>query len=274
MNQANPLLLGLIAGGAIFLGLPIARLRAPLPRLRVVLNAFATGVLMFLLWDVLAHAFDPVDAALTRLHAGSGSLLDCAGWAALLLGMLALGLMSLTYYNRFLASRSAAAATAEAEGGWFSMLSSSHQTAFLIAVGIGLHNFAEGLAIGQSAAVGAVGLSTVLVVGFALHNATEGFGISAPMAAASEPPAWRYLAGLGILGGGPTVLGAMIGAQFTSEVMSVAFLALAAGSILYVVLQLLAVAFRQRQPVILAWGVLAGLAAGFLTDMVVTASGG
>ena len=129
------------------------------------------------------------------------------------------------------------------------------------------------IAIGQSAASGAIGLSTVLVVGFALHNATEGFGISAPMAAASEAPPWRYLLLLGLLAGGPTVLGAAIGAQFTSDLMSVAFLSLAAGSILYVVLQLLAVGFRQRQPVLLAWGVLGGLSAGFITDMVVTAAG-
>ena len=273
MSQTNPVILGLIAGGAIFLGLPIARLRSPLPRLRPFLNAFATGVLLFLLWDVLASAFAPVDAALGDLHDGGGSLSACIGWAALLLGMLAVGLLSLTYYNRFLASRSQAAALAEGEGGWFSMLSQSHQPAFLIALGIGLHNYAAGLAIGQSAASGAIGLSTVLVVGFALHNATEGFGISAPMAAASEAPPWRYLLLLGLLAGGPTVLGAAIGAQFTSDLMSVAFLSLAAGSILYVVLQLLAVGFRQRQPVLLAWGVLGGLSAGFITDMVVTAAG-
>ena len=271
--MAKPVVLGLIAGGAIFLGLPIARLRAPLPRLRVFLNAFATGILLFLLWDVLTHAFAPVDVALGRLHDGDGSFAACLGWAVLLLGTLAIGLLSLTYYNRFLASRSAAAALAEGEGGWFSMLSESHQTAFLIALGIGLHNFAEGLAVGQSAASGALGLSTVLVIGFALHNATEGFGISAPMAAAADLPPWRYLVILGVLGGGPTVLGAALGARFTSDVMSVAFLSLAAGSILYVVLQLLAVAFRQRQPVLLAWGVMAGLAAGFITDMVVTAAG-
>ena len=93
------------------------------------------------------------------------------------------------------------------------------------------------------------------------------------MAAAADLPPWRYLVILGVLGGGPTVLGAALGARFTSDVMSVAFLSLAAGSILYVVLQLLAVAFRQRQPVLLAWGVMAGLAAGFITDMVVTAAG-
>ena len=273
MSQTNPVILGLIAGGAIFLGLPIARLRSPLPRLRIFLSAFATGVLLFLLWDVLASAFAPVDEALTSLHDGEGSLMACVGWALLMLGMVAFGLLSLTYYNRFLSSRSTTAATAEGEGGWFSMLSESHQTAFLIALGIGLHNFAEGLAIGQSAAIGAIGLSTVLVIGFALHNATEGFGISAPMAAASESPPWRYLLLLGTLAGGPTVLGAVIGARFTSDVTSVAFLSLAAGSILYVVLQLLAVGFRQRQPVLLAWGVMAGLAAGFVTDMVVTAAG-
>ena len=87
--MAKPVVLGLIAGGAIFLGLPIARLRAPLPRLRVFLNAFATGILLFLLWDVLTHAFAPVDVALGRLHDGDGSFAACLGWAVLLLGTLA-----------------------------------------------------------------------------------------------------------------------------------------------------------------------------------------
>jgi ZIP family zinc transporter len=63
----------------------------------------------------------------------------------------------------------------------------------LIAVGIGLHNFGEGLAIGGSAVRGEIGLATLLVVGFALHNATEGFGIVAPLAGAAQRPGWGFL---------------------------------------------------------------------------------
>jgi ZIP family zinc transporter len=143
----------------------------------------------------------------------------------------------------------------------------------LIAVGIGLHNFGEGLAIGGSAATGEIGLAMVLVIGFALHNGTEGFGIVAPLAAEGDRPSWGFLLLMGLIGGGPTLVGTMVGRQFTSEAMSVIFLTLAAGSILYVVIQLLGVAHKNGRKELMYWGVLLGLAAGFVTDMVVTAGG-
>ena len=138
---------------------------------------------------------------------------------------------------------------------------------------IGLHNFGEGLAIGASAAAGAIGLATVLVIGFALHNATEGFGIVAPLAADGDRPSWGFLLLMGLIGGGPTFLGTAVGRQFTSAAVSVIFLTLAAGSILYVVIQLLGVAHKNGRKDLLYWGVLLGLAAGFLPDMVATAGG-
>src|SRR5207253_1821349 len=115
----------------------------------------------------------------------------------------------------------------------------------LIAVGIGMHNFAEGLAIGNSAAHGEMALAMMLVIGFGLHNATEGFGIVAPLAAAGVRPSWRYLVLLGLIGGGPTFIGTLVGQQFVNETVSVAMMALAAGSILYVIIELLAVARRM-----------------------------
>src|SRR5262245_11119201 len=117
----------------------------------------------------------------------------------------------------------------------------------VIATGVGLHNFAEGLAIGQSAASGELALATLLVIGFGLHNATDGSGIVAPLAgeaadgqdAAQARPGWGFLLLLGMIGGGPTFIGTAVGHAFTSEPVSVIFLTLAAGSILYVVIQLL-----------------------------------
>ena len=116
-------------------------------------------------------------------------------------------------------------------------------------MGIGLHNFGEGLAIGGSAVRGEISLATLLVIGFALHNATEGFGIVAPMSAAWERPSWSFRIDLGVIGGGPTFLGTLVGSQFTRTPTSVVSLTLAAGSILYVVVQLLAVAPRANRPV-------------------------
>jgi ZIP family zinc transporter len=136
-----------------------------------------------------------------------------------------------------------------------------------------LHNFGEGLAIGGSAASGEIGLAVLLVIGFALHNGTEGFGIVAPLAAEGERPSWGFLLAMGLIGGGPTFVGTAIGAQFTSDALSVVFLTLAAGSILYVVLQLVMLAGRSPRHRPLYAGVLVGLAVGFVTDMIVTAGG-
>jgi ZIP family zinc transporter len=282
MSEAQTLLLGLIAGGTIVLGLPMGRLRSPRPGLSQFLNALAIGILLFLVWDVLSHAFEPVDSALGNLHDGSGGIGPVLGYGALFLAGISVGLLSLVYYERWLgrakpAKRFGPGAMASGElsatraglAGW----SPARRLSLLIAVGIGLHNFGEGLAIGASAAAGAIGLATVLVIGFALHNATEGFGIVAPLAAKGDRPSWRFLLLMGLIGGGPTIVGTAVGRQFTSEALSVIFLTLAAGSILYVVIQLLGVAFKSTRKDLIYYGVLVGLIAGFVTDMIVTAGG-
>jgi ZIP family zinc transporter len=284
LSEVQTLVLGFIAGVTILLGLPIGRLRSPRPGLRQFLNALAIGILLFLIWDVLTHAYAPLDAALGAFHDHTAGIGPVLGYGALFLSGLSIGLLSLVLYERWLSARGRQAMATYGPGAMapgevvarrvgIASWSAARRLALLIAVGIGLHNFGEGLAIGGSAATGAISLATLLVIGFALHNATEGFGIVAPLAAEGERPSWGFLALMGAIGGGPTFLGTAVGRQFTSEVVSMVFLTLAAGSILYVVIQLLGVAHKAGRKNLLYTGVLVGLAAGFITDMVVSAGG-
>ena len=287
MSESQTLLLGFIAGVTILVGLPLGRVRSVKPGTRQFLNALAIGVLIFLIWDVLVHAFEPVDIALGKLHDGSGGVGPVAGYAALFFVGITVGLGSLVLYEGWLGSQARAVASGAKFGpgtmapeelavprtrgisGW----SAARRLSLLIAVGIGLHNFGEGLAIGNSAAAGEISLAVLLVIGFGAHNATEGFGIVAPLAGSGERPSWARLAVLGLIGGGPTFLGTLVGQQVTSELLSIAFLALAAGSILYVVIELLAVARAMAFKEITTWGILLGLVLGFVTDAIVTAAG-
>src|SRR5712691_4033464 len=102
VSTEKTLLLGAIAGGTIVLGLPLGRLRRPAAGLRLFLNAIAVGVLLFLVWDVLTHALDPVDAALVRLHQHEAGVAPVIGWGLLFGSGLLVGLMSMVYYERWL----------------------------------------------------------------------------------------------------------------------------------------------------------------------------
>ena len=286
MGTGQTLALGAIAGGTILLGMPLGRMQRPAPTLRLVLNGTAIGILLFLVWDVLSGAWEPIDAALVSYHAGTGGLGPVFGYGSLFTVGITVGLMGLVYYERYLGrARSRKSfgpgtmTVGELPTGRLSItgLTPARHLAFLIAVGIGLHNFAEGLAIGSAAASNEIALATLLVIGFALHNATEGFGITAPLCAdrveGEDRPSWGALLGLAAIAGVPTFIGTAVGHSFTSEAMSVAFLTLAAGSIIYVIMQLLAVATKAGRKEVLCWGLLAGLMAGFITDMIVTAGG-
>jgi ZIP family zinc transporter len=266
MSTAEILLLGAVAGCTIFIGLPVARLRNVSPAVRSLLAAIATGILVFLLWDVLTNAVEPVEGALQAGH--DGRFL----WLATLLTVgFAVGLLSLVYYDAWMKARRrkafllgpGAASPAELEKEYhFAGLSPAKWLAVFIATGIGLHNFSEGLAIGQSAASGELSLAIVLVI-----------GICAPLSGDAELPSWSFLALMGLIGGGPTFIGTAVGQAWVSEALSVAFLALAAGSILYVVIELLNVLRGAGSKTMVTWGILLGLILGFGTDFILVASG-
>ena len=275
MSTGEIILLGALAGFTIFLGLPVGRVRGLPPMCRALLNAGAAGVLVFLLVETVHNGFDPVKTAVE-----DGAWGDLVLRSALFLAAFGIGLLGLVYYERRLnrrrpiATPGPGAALLDDVAAPVRPRSATRRVVVFIAVGIGLHNLAEGLAIGQSAAANKISLAVLLVIGFGLHNATEGFGIVAPLAAEADRPSWGFLGMLGLIGGGPTFVGTLIGQSVTSTELEVAFLALAAGSILYVIVQLLSVAFRlEHEPRHVMWGLFVGLALGLFTDLVLVAAG-
>src|SRR3954447_633561 len=275
MSTGHILLLGALAGLTIFLGLPLGRLHNVGQGFKAFLSAMATGILLFLFWDVLTDAVEPVENALHASNWGRFSWLS-----ALAFGGFALGLLSLVYYDTWMKARRrksflgpGAASATELERSHFVGLTPARWLALFIAPGIGLHNFSEGLAIGQAAALNELSLAYVLVIGFGLHNATEGFGITAPLTGDAEPPSWRFLGLLGLIGGVPTFFGTLVGQAWPSTAVSILFLSLAAGSILYVVMELLNVCRLFSTKTITAWGLLLGLTLGFATDFILVAAG-
>src|ERR1700694_3388891 len=242
MSPGQTLLLGAIAGLTIFLGLPLGRMQNVTPATKAFLAATAPAFLICPCWALLPQAVGPVEEALGAGRDGR------FGWLAFLLtaGFLT-GLMSLVYYDLWMKRRRrraflgpGAASTAEFEHDHhFTGMSPARWLAIFIATGIGLHNFSEGLAIGQSSASNQISLAIVLIIGFGLHNATEGLGICAPLAGDKDRPSWGFLGLLGLIGGAPTFFGTLVGQFWVSESVSILFFALAAGSILYVVMELL-----------------------------------
>jgi len=149
----------------------------------------------------------------------------------------------------------------------------SYKLSMMIAVGIGAHNFSEGLASGQSYVSGALGLALMLIIGFAAHNATEGFGIAAPLTGLSRKPNVRFLAFAGLVGGGPTFLGTVVGSLWSSPFTYILFLSIAGGALIYVTMLMYNAGRRQVTNDILMLGFFFGLSAGFITDLLVTLGG-
>lgn len=206
--------------------------------------AFTLGLLVFLGVDALVESAE-LSAAVPGAFMGSGLVLIGLVGTPLLL---------------------------EAAGGLRrSAAPSASRIAFLVALAIGLHNLGEGLAIGGAYASGAVALGTFLVVGFLVHNTTEGLAIVAPMARERVP--LRTLAGLGLLAGAPTILGTWMGGFGASPLWATLFLAVGAGAVVQVVIQLVRM-FRSGKGEGLtaplnAAGVLAGLVVMYATGLLV-----
>jgi zinc transporter, ZIP family len=284
MSFAETALLGALAGFTIYLGLPVARLELVSARTRVALAMFSVGVLVFLLVDVLGHGFEIAEEAVAEFEAGEAGFGKAAGLSLLLLGGFGLGSAGLGILERRLRRQASLPPVA---GGSTDVLAVADRqqlsspsaararalhTGVIIAIAIGVHNLAEGLAIGVSAQSGEIGLATVLVIGFALHNATEGFGIVGPLG--DIRPSWRWLGLVGLIGGAPTFIGSMVGYHVTSEPLELVFYALAGGAILYVIGEIWhgmrRHGYRELGLIMLA----AGFAAGVLTDLVVVYGGG
>ena len=279
MTFAETVLLGALAGFTIYLGLPFGRIELLSRRARVGLAMFAVGVLAFLFVDVFGHAFEILDRAVGNLRDGKGG----AGHVLGLVGLVTLGFAAGTAGLAMLEKRLRMKEPPPVAGGSAEALTADHldaidqqaadlrrralRTGMTIAAAIGLHNFAEGLAIGVSASTGAISLAPVLIIGFALHNATEGFGIVGPLG--DVRPSWGWLALAGLVGGGPTFVGSIVGYNVTSEPLELAFYALSAGAILYVIGEVWNGMRRFGHRELGLWLLVIGFMVGVATDLIV-----
>ena len=281
MSTTQTILLGAIAGFTIYLGLPLGRVRVASLRTKAFLNAASAGILVFLLFEILAHATEPIEHALEEAVEGEAAWGQFAALGLVYAVGFGAGLLSLLYLARLWKRPSpperssigpGAMSVAEAELSQPAAQSAALRTGMGIAAGIGLHNFSEGLAIGQAAQSGAMALAALLIIGFALHNTTEGFGIVGPLAAAGVRASWGWLGLAGLIGGGPTFLGTIVGTSFSSTYLFVGCLALAAGALLYVIGEILPVGRRLSWEVTV-WGLMAGFFLGLATELVLEVAG-
>jgi len=304
MDYWQLLLLGSIAGFTIFLGLPLAVLQNVNPKKKGFLNAFAIGILVFLIIDVFGHAWQSVGSVAQEAFTGKSPLGNAVFDLLAMFGGLAIGLLGLVFYeSRYMMSKSSYNSTATMKsflknrqelttkdvGGDGSgnkatdgsqqeqqlMLQeiNAYRLSTMIAIGIGAHNFSEGLAIGQSYISGAMGLAILLIIGFGCHNATEGFGIAGPLIGLVRKPKIRFLIMVGLIGGGPTFVGTIVGSLWNSTVAYVLFLSMAGGALVYVSMLMYNSGRRQTTNNILMLGIFVGLCTGFVTDLLVTLGG-
>ena len=233
-----------------------------------VLIAFTVGLLAFLAIDAGLEGLEI--AAEAPAAFGGVSLVFAGGLAAYLV------LAAIDAWLEGRARRSPAAAGAGGAPG--AALAAGPYLALLVAIGIGLHNLGEGLAIGSAYATGALALGAFLVVGFAIHNTTEGLAIVAPLrgggqAGAAGAPGVSRLLGLGLIAGGPAILGAWIGASAFDPSLAALLFGVGVGAIVRVIVQI-APSMRDRDGRLLypasVGGLLAGIALLYVTSLLVS----
>jgi ZIP family zinc transporter len=269
MSFGKTIVLGAIAGLTIFFGLPIARFKRLSPAVIGALNALAIGILVYLIIEIAGNASIPLEQALTAWnrgrtgHSGLTPALPIATIVAYVAGLF-VGLVGLGAVASRMAKAGANAKIADRP----------LVLAGMIAIGIGAHNFAEGLAIGASAASGATAIAFGLILGFGLHNATEGFGIAAPIAGRGTPATWGQIALAGIVAGGPTFLGTVIGYKLSSPTLSAFFLTTAVGALVFVVGELWSVLKRSGITVTAMAMLGSGFLVAFATEIYVGLNGG
>ena len=220
-----------------------------LPLLRSVADRW---IQLFLALTIGLLAFLALDGYLEGTEIGAASGGAFGGVELLFLGA-ALAFLALTAVDRKLKS----GLERQRDSG-----ASAFRLSLMVAIGIGLHNLGEGLAIGSAYAVGSLALGAFLVIGFALHNTTEGLAIVAPLAKGGRPPVSRLLL-LGVVAGAPAILGAVIGASVYNQELATLLIGVGVGAIIQVIAQLLP-SIRDSQGRALHPLSIAGIVAGAL----------
>ena len=273
-------LLGSIAGFTIFLGLPIAALQNLSATKKGFLNAFALGILVFLIIDVFSHAWESAEGSASAVLEGKFTIENAILNLFAMFGGVAIGLLGLVLYETKMMKKSfpqiLSLENIKVGDDHLHQLfheANAYKLAMMIAVGIGAHNFSEGLAIGQSYIAGEIGLAILLIIGFGAHNTTEGFGIAGPLTGLINKPKIRFIILAGLIGGGPTFVGTILGSLWDSQLAYILFLSVAGGALIYVSMLMYNSGRKQTTNGIMMTGIFFGLVAGFLTDLIISLNG-
>jgi len=280
MDYWQLIILGAIAGFTIFLGLPIAVVKNLSHNKKGLLNALALGILVFLIIDVFGHAWESTvnvskEAFLGHVEASNAILAIIT-----MFGGIAIGLIGLVLYETKMTGKSIpeilSLENIKAGDDHLKQLfheSNAYKIATMIAIGIGAHNFSEGLAVGQSYVAGEIGLAILLIIGFGAHNTTEGFGIAGPLSGLINRPRIRFLLMTGLIGGGPTFVGTILGSIWNSNLAFILFLSIAGGALVYVSMLMYNAGRKYTTNLVMMIGILIGLCAGFMTDLIISLGG-